>query len=237
MTIGRTTLSHHVVQEIIEEIKERGLRAGDEIPAEGELAERHGVNRLAVREAIRTLVARGVLVSSQGKRARVAIPSPTVLEQILEFRLSQDAMSFQDLLETRRVIEAELARRAADRVAAGEGTVDEAVRALEAMRGAIGDREAFISTDLAFHRAVADLASSELFSFILAAMNGILLDARRASYEGRAQRGGGQEATVQAHQLIVDAIAAGDGDRAAEAMTGHLAETGHDLGLEKARRS
>lgn len=107
MTIGRTTLSHHVAQEIIGEIKLRGLRAGDEIPAEGELAERHGVNRLAVREAIRTLVARGVLVSSQGKRARVAVPAPAVLEQIIDFRLSQSSMDLVDLLVTRRVIEAE----------------------------------------------------------------------------------------------------------------------------------
>ncbi|MEU2679417.1 FCD domain-containing protein [Streptomyces sp. NPDC007107] len=231
MTIGRTTLSHHVVQEIIEEIKLRGLRAGDEIPAEGELAERHGVNRLAVREAIRTLVARGVLVSSQGKRARVAIPTPAVLEQIIDFRLSQDSMDLVDLLDTRRVIEAELARRAAVRVAAGEGTVAEAVRALESMRRAVGDREAFIAGDLAFHQAVADLADSGLFSFVLTAMNGILLDSRRASYRGRERRGATQESTVEAHQRIVDAIESGDGDRAAEAMTAHLAETGHDLGL------
>ncbi|WP_406458533.1 GntR family transcriptional regulator [Streptomyces sp. NBC_00876] len=154
MTIGRTTLSHHVAQEIIGEIKLRGPRAGDEIPAEGELAERHGVNRLAVREAIRTLVARGVLVSGQGKRARVAVPAPAVLEQIIDFRLSQNSMDLVDPL-----------------------------------------------------------------------------DSRRASYRGRERRGAGQEATVEAHRRIADAIAAGEGDRAAEAMTAHLAETGHDLGL------
>ncbi|MET9730112.1 FCD domain-containing protein [Streptomyces sp. NPDC006458] len=230
MTISRTTLSHHVVQEIIEEIKQRGLRAGDEIPAEAELAERCGVNRLAVREAIRTLVARGVLVSSQGKRARVALPTPAVLEQILDFRLSQDAMDFQDLLDTRRVIEAELARRAAARVAAGEGSTKDAERALDAMREAT-DAEAFIAGDLAFHQAVADLAVSGLFSFILAAMNGVLVEARRASYRGRARRGARQDATVEAHQRILDAVAAGDEDGAAKAMTDHLTETGHDLGL------
>lgn len=231
MTIGRTTLSHHVAQEIIGEITLRGLRAGDEIPAEGELAERHSVNRLAVREAIRTLVARGVLVSSQGRRARVAVPAPAVLEQIIDFRLSQNSMDMVDLLDTRRVIEAELARRAAVRVATGEGSMTDVVRALNAMGGAGGDREAFIAADLAFHQAVAELAASGLFSFVLTAMNGILLDSRRASYHGRERRGAGQEATVEAHRRIADAIAAGEGDRAAEAMTDHLAETGHDLGL------
>ncbi|WP_406417260.1 hypothetical protein [Streptomyces sp. NBC_00842] len=36
---------------------------------------------------------------------------------------------------------------------------------------------------------------------------------------------------VEAHGRIADAIAADEGDRAAEVVTAHLAETGHDLGL------
>ncbi len=231
MTIGRGTLSDQVVREIIAEIKQRGLQAGDEVPAEGELAERHGVNRLVVREAIRTLVARGVLVSSQGKRARVAVPSPAVLEQILDFRLSQNSMDLHDLLDTRQVIEGALARRAAVRVAAGHGSVAEAERALSAMRDCVGDREAFIAGDLAFHQALADLAESNVLSFILAAMNGTLLAARRTSYLGREQRGSSHRATIDAHQRILDAVAAGDPEAAAEAMTDHLTETSHDLGL------
>ncbi|MFE2726672.1 FadR/GntR family transcriptional regulator [Kitasatospora sp. NPDC059327] len=231
MTIERATLSDTVAREIIDEIKQRRLRAGDEIPAEGELAERYGVNRLAVREAIRTLVARGVLVSSQGKRARVATPSPAVLRQILEFRLSQKSMDLRDLLDTRRVIECELARRAAARVAAGHGSTAEAERALDIMSGANGSPEAFIAADLAFHQALSDLAESEVFSFILTAMNGALLDARRASYRGREERGKGQDATIEAHRRILDAITAGDPERAARAMADHVEETGHDLGL------
>ncbi|MCX5071212.1 FCD domain-containing protein [Streptomyces sp. NBC_00513] len=231
MTIERLTLSDTVAREIIEEIRQRRLREGDEIPAEGELAERHGVNRLAVREAIRTLTARGVLVSSQGKRARVATPSPAVLTQILEFRLNQQSMDLRDLLDTRRVIECELARRAAARIAAGHGSTAEAERALETMVGAVGDPEAFIAADLAFHHAVSELAASEVFSFLLAAMNGALLDARRASYRGREQRGECQGATIEAHRHILDAIAAGDPERAARAMADHIEETGHDLGF------
>lgn len=184
-----------------------------------------------MREAIRTLTARGVLVSSQGKRARVATPSPAVLAQILEFRLSQKSMDLQDLLDTRRVIECELARRAAARIADGHGSIAEAAQALDNMIAAGASSEAFIAADLAFHNAVSDLAASEVFSYLLAAMNGALLDARRASYRGRERRGEGQDSTIGAHRDILDAIAAGDPERAARAMTDHLKETGHDLGL------
>ncbi|WP_329059405.1 FCD domain-containing protein [Streptomyces sp. NBC_01453] len=231
MTIARGTFGDQVAREIIKEIQERRLQPGDEIPAEGELAERHGVNRLSVREAIRILVARGVLLSSQGRRARVATPSPAVLEQIIAFRLSQESMDLRDLLETRRVIEGELARRAAVRVAEGLGGTEQAELALQAMRTASDSPESFIAADLAFHDAVKELADAQVFSFILTALNGVLLDARRASYLGRERRGTGQQATIDEHARILHAIAEGDGEAAAEAMTVHLAQTGHDLGL------
>lgn len=68
MAVRRTTLFDQVASEIITLIEETGLKPGDEVPPEGELAARFGVNRLAVREAIRALAAREILVSSQGGR-------------------------------------------------------------------------------------------------------------------------------------------------------------------------
>ncbi|MFD0263021.1 FadR/GntR family transcriptional regulator [Kitasatospora indigofera] len=140
-------------------------------------------------------------------------------------------MDLRDLIDTRRVIEGELARRAASRIAAGHGSPEEAERALSAMHDRTGDRDAFIAADLAFHQAVADLADSNVLSFILAAMNGVLLDARRTSFLGREQRGSSHQETIDAHREILDAVAAGNPDAAAEAMSRHLTETGHDLGL------
>lgn len=231
MTFERTTLSDQVAQAIIKEIDERRLRPGDEIPAEGELGERYGVNRLVVREAVRTLVAREILVSSQGKRARVSTPSPAVFAQILGFRLSQQSMELADLLYTRRVIECELAAQAAVQIAAGQGDIGPLERALAGMRDAGGERETFISHDIAFHQAIADLANAPILAFVLAGMHDVLLYSRRASFEGRAQRVVGIEATIGEHQLILAAITAGDSALASRTMADHLAETGHDLGL------
>jgi GntR family transcriptional repressor for pyruvate dehydrogenase complex len=227
----RSTLSDHVVQELIRDIRDRGLVEGDEIPAEGELAERYGINRLAVREAIRTLVARGVLISSQGKRARVSGPTPHVLRQTLEFQLSQNSLDMLDLVQTREVIEGALARRAADRVAAGDRRLDSVAAALEDMRASGGSSESFIRADLAFHSAIAEAADAKLLTFILVAMNDVLLDARRASFEGRARRGSSQNDVIAAHQRILDAIAAGDPEAAGTAMIEHLHDSRLDLGL------
>ncbi|GAA3129481.1 GntR family transcriptional repressor for pyruvate dehydrogenase complex [Kribbella aluminosa] len=231
MSIERTTLSDHVAKGIVADIAERGLKAGDEIRAEGELAELYGVNKLVVREAIRTLVAREILVSSQGKRARVSTPSPAVFGQILAFRLGQRSMAMRDLIDTRIVVEGALAARAAERIADGSGDVKAIEKSLVDMREPGLTAEAFISFDLQFHDGIADLADASILSFILSAMQGVLLDTRRASYAGRRKRQAGVDRTIEEHQAILDAIAAGDPARATAAMTGHLSETGRDLGL------
>lgn len=229
MTFERTTLSDHVALAIIKEIDEKYLRPGDDIPAEGELASRYGVNRLVVREAVRTLVAREILVSSQGKRARVSTPSPAVFAHILGFRLNQQSMELADLLYTRRVIESELAAQAAAQMAAGHGDIRALEVALSGMRDAGGERETFISHDVAFHQAIADLADAPILAFVLAGMHDVLLYSRRASFEGRAQRLIGIQPTIAEHEQILRTIAVGDAAGASQAMADHLAEAGHDL--------
>lgn len=231
--IVRATLSQQVTRRLRAEIEARGLRPGEEIPGEGELARRYGVNRLAVREAIRTLVARGILSSSQGRRARVATPSPEVLEDVLGFLLHQERLTIADLLDTRELVEGELARRAARRVAGAEPGTADALAGLAAIHEAMRtsrDREPFIAHDLAFHHGIGELAGGGLLAFVLSALSGPLLEARRASYEGHSRRSGGHAATVEAHRRILDAIAAGDPVGAGAAMAAHLADTRRDLG-------
>ncbi|GAA3217861.1 FadR/GntR family transcriptional regulator [Dactylosporangium siamense] len=229
MTVTRTTLGDQLARGIVGKIETMGLGPGDEIPAEGELAREFGVNRLVVREAIRTLVAREILMSSQGRPARVSIPSPRVFGQILEFRLNQNSLDFDDLVDTRRVIEGELVRRAASRVKTKAASVDRGREILAEMAGAADNRDRFIELDIAFHAAIAEMAGAQLLQFILDSLEAVLLRARQASYDGRVRRGEDQKRTLRAHERILAAIAEGDADKAADAMAKHLAETARDL--------
>ncbi|MGW4028839.1 FadR/GntR family transcriptional regulator [Streptomyces sp. NPDC004838] len=227
--VRRSTLADQIAEQIIERIETLGLRPGDEIPSEGELARQFGVNRLAVREAIRTLVAREILVSSQGRPARVTVPSSAVLRQTLEFRLRQQSLGMDDLVETRRVIEGELVRQAARRVAAGEASADKARGYLEEMAGAQHDPDRFVALDVAFHHAIAETAGNRLLALILESLEGVLLDSRRASFDGRTRAGRSQGPTLLAHARILDAVASGDPEAAGAAMADHLSDTARDL--------
>ncbi|MFD3563636.1 FadR/GntR family transcriptional regulator [Streptomyces sp. NPDC058686] len=231
MAVRRTTLFDQVAGEIVALIEESALEPGDDVPSEGELAARFGVNRLAVREAIRVLSAREILVSSQGRPARVNVPSARVFGQILQFRLRQQSLEFADVLDARGAIEGALASRAAARVASGEASPDAAGALLDEMEGAVEDRDRFVALDLAFHHEIARMAGNGMLELVLESLSDILTAHRLASYEGRSRRGDSQRATITAHRRILNAIASGTPQVAVAAMAAHLDETGEDLAV------
>lgn len=228
-SLRRQPLADQVAQRIADQINKLGLRAGDELPSEGELARRFGVNRLAVREAIRILAAREIISSSQGRPARVTTPSARVFGQLLDFLHQQRTLDFADLLDTRQVLEVELARRAAVNVRAGQASVEQAGDILDSMAANLDNRDAFVSLDVAFHNEIARAAASPTLHLILESLETVLFRARQHTYEGRRQRGHDQSGTVEAHRAILDAIAAGDANAAAGRMASHLASTAADL--------
>lgn len=227
--LRRQNLADQVAQRIVEHIETAGLRPGDELPPESELGRRFAVNRLAVREAIRILAAREILESSQGRPARVTTPSARVFGQLLDFLHQQRQLDVADLLDTRQVLEVELARRAAARVRSGQASVERAASILGDMTASLDYRDTFVALDVAFHSEVARAARSPVLHLILESLETVLFRARQLSYEGRRQRGKDQSGTVAAHQAILDAVAAGDPDAAAERMASHLTSTAADL--------
>lgn len=229
----RATAAEQVAARIVTLIEELHLRPGDVVPAEAELSRRFEVNRLAVREAIRILAAREILVSSQGRPARVTVPSGQVFGQMLEFRLRQDSLRFEDLVDARRAIEGALARRAAQRVAAGHVTVHTAELRLAEMADAVADPDRFIALDVAFHQDLAELGGNGMLQLVLDSLGGVLLESRRSSYTGRSRRGDGHSATIAAHRAVLDAIRRGDPAAAGAAMDEHLLDTERDLHAAK----
>jgi GntR family transcriptional repressor for pyruvate dehydrogenase complex len=225
--VTRRTLSDQVADGIVDMLVARGLGPDESIGSEQELAAQFGVSKLVVREAIRTLAARGILRPSQGKPATVQVPGSDILAQLLEFRMHFTELGLEDLLATRRLIEGELAfEAAADPTGAWSA---DARAALDRMRAAVGDLDRFIAADLDFHRAIAWGGRNELLRLVLESLEGLLLTTRQATMQGRAARGQGDAGVIAAHARILDAIEAGDAEGARDAMHAHLDETLRDL--------
>lgn len=227
--LDRRTLADQVADAILNDIIDQRLAPGTPLPSERLLAERFEVNRLVIREATRTLVAREFLDSGQGRPARVRLPSGSTLAQVLRFHLLLEEVAPGDVLRARHLIETELASDAARTIAASAGDVDRIAAVLATMEVVVDDAELFVQRDLEFHREIAELSGNRLFALLLAGLESLLLEVRRLSYASSEQQGEGQRRAIEHHRHILAAIADGDPDRARAAMQAHIDQTADDI--------
>ena len=118
MTFGQVRqrrLSDDIVTQLESMILEGTLKAGERLPAERVLAERFGVSRPSLREAIQKLVAKGLLVSRQGGGNYVAAELGSTFSDPLLHLLESNPDAQRDLLEFRHTLEGSCAFYAAQR--------------------------------------------------------------------------------------------------------------------------
>ncbi|MEU4773484.1 FCD domain-containing protein [Micromonospora sp. NPDC023644] len=200
----------HRVRQTIAQLRERILGGewpiGGRIPTEPQLVAALGVGRNTVREAVRALVHAGVLECRQGSGTYVV--STDELAPVVARRLTADRMA--EVVEVRRAFEVEAARLAALRRTTEDlAALDDALAAREAAwRG--GRVDEFVEADAALHTAVVAAAHNGMLAELYASV-GAALRSTVAQSMGDALE---PERYVD-HSRLVEAIRAGDADRAA----------------------
>jgi GntR family transcriptional regulator, transcriptional repressor for pyruvate dehydrogenase complex len=205
------------------------LEPGAELPSESELAADHGVSRLTVREAVKTLQARGLVEMSQGRRPTVAYPNARPVDDFFAAAIRRDPRQLLDLLEVRRALEVHIASLAA--LHANRAATNAMELALDAMRRTAHDPtpDAVNAADISFHEALAAASGNTLLTLLIEGMEPSLHASRLQSLRGHLTRGGTVEDVIEAHQRILERVRARDPDGAAAAMREHLAQTARDL--------
>lgn len=148
------------------EIIERGLSPGTRLPGEEALGARFGASRPAVREALQSLKARGLIASRRGSGSYVAErPAADGVRDSLALysALRRDAPSFLELLDLRLLVESFCTRALAGAPERAAGLTEN----LRRMEAAAGDMESFGREDIAFHLALVEATGHALFSNIL----------------------------------------------------------------------
>jgi GntR family transcriptional repressor for pyruvate dehydrogenase complex len=223
--VDRTSVVDSVVEQL--EALIFSLEPGEALQSEGKLAEALGVSRLTVREATRTLEARGLLEIRQGRRPTVAAPNGSLVGDFFEIAVRRDPRALLDLLDVRRALEVHIAALAAKR--ATKGDIADMEMSIAAMRTGESESEAFHDADVRFHENLAAASGNRLLVFLIEALAGPLRESRLRSFAGHRARGGGVEDVVEQHQEILDAVKARSTKSAAEAMRNHLTQTERDL--------
>jgi len=209
-------LADKVAAMMLDTILARRLRPGDRLPSERELGEQFGVSRTVIREAVRSLAAKGVIEVRSGSGLRVAAVGATnVTESMSLFLRHSSDLGYPKVHEVRTILEVEIARLAAER--ASDEDVAVLTEICERMEAAIDDVAAAALLDVEFHRAIARSTHNELFLVLLDAIGDALLEVRRENLSV----GSGAE-TIALHRRILERIAAHDPDGACAAMKEHL---------------
>lgn len=197
------------------------LERGDRLPNETILARQFGVSRGTVREALRALAAQNLIRTAKGAGGGSFVTMPTA-DHISEFLHANigllgesEAVSLQEFLEARAVLEVPAARLAAER---RRDTDVEALRSSIVEDPAGQTTEEQFEYNKGFHSAVMDACGNTL---LLIAAQPIFLvlqtNLSRSSVDERFHR-----QIHDDHERIAGAIEAGDPNAAEEGMRDHL---------------
>jgi DNA-binding FadR family transcriptional regulator len=198
------------------------------LPIESELCRTLKVSRTVLREAIKTLSAKG-LVDVSPKRGTTVRPrekwnllDPSVMEWQVAAGLD-DELFIRNLCEVRRFLEPEVAGLAAERATIEE--IEQLYWHLGEMQSNVHQDDAFISADMKFHGVIFCASRNELLQHVADAIGGAL----RASRSITVRRAGSSEASMPLHRNVADAIRDRDPMAARAAMTLVVAGATRDI--------
>jgi len=218
-------LYEQIVQQIEQSVVEGSLKAGDQLPAERELAQQFGVSRTAVREAIKALREKGLVELQPGRGTFITNGTSHSMRHSLDFmtRIGHNNGSAY-LTEVRAALEPEIAAMAAARIQ------DEHLASLrEAI--AVMDRsyrcpDAYIEADLDFHLTLAEAVANPIFLSLIDSIVDLLREQRMRIFQVE----GGPERGQLHHKLILEAVEQRDAQKARLAMSAHLQQVTADAG-------
>ncbi|MCG8403468.1 MAG: FadR family transcriptional regulator [Firmicutes bacterium] len=217
--IGRSdTLRHEVVEYIRKLIEEGKLKPGDRLPTEREMAEKFGVSRTVIRDAVKTLTGLGVLEVKHGIGIFAAVPDSQSIARQLSGLLFYREDTINNLFEVRMLLETEAAGWAAERRNREDlELLFENARSHKSIAES-GDVKTMGELDRSFHILVANATGNPV---IIRLMKN-LLDLFMVSNQQTLTITGRALQSVEEHRQICAAIKKKDVAKARLAMTKHL---------------
>jgi GntR family transcriptional regulator, transcriptional repressor for pyruvate dehydrogenase complex len=230
--VRTSRLYEQIVQQIEESIVKGDLKPGDQLPAERDLAQRFGVSRTAVREAVKALREKGLVEAYSGRGTFITDGTTQAVRQSLDLMVKiGQSEGTNHLAEVRAILEPEIAALAATRIQEPElATMREAVSIMDR---AGPDPEAYIEADLDFHLALAEAAANPLILSLLDSIVGLLREQRLRIFRVP----GGPERGQFHHKRILEAVERHDAEKARQAMRAHLQQVSEDSQAPAAKRA
>ena len=227
-TLPRPKIRDLVIERLKSYIASEGLKAGNRLPNEMELAARFGVSRLSLREATKALELLGIIESKTGVGLTVGHVELERVASHLGFHSALQDGSAIELIDTRIVIETGALPYVARRMAADPSVYERLRAQAERFRGT-RDLQEWIELDIGFHRLLLEssgLAPLAAFHELLQVFfENFRVSVRRAQWHD----------AIACHFRVIDALRDQDVERAIEELRAQIES--HKERLGTGRRS
>ncbi len=211
--IDRVSMSEEIIDHLKTQIISRSLKPGEKLPSEENLAEKMGVGRGTIREALRVLIHMG-LVERKGNGTYV---TEGKISNNYKFKLDE-YRDLVEIMEVRKVVEPALAKYAAER--RNTEVVKEIGKELQKMKEGIQDVNEFILHDNKFHDLIFDASGNSILEGfikglkVLMKKNQAVVLRERYSYI--------MPKSLDFHEKIYQAILNNNGEEAYKLMLNHI---------------
>ena len=213
--------SEQIVEDIIEKIRSKELLPGDKLPNEYELSDTYYCSRMAVREALKILTAKGLVITKHGEGSFVNTLNIETIAEILDNLFLLSDVTNLEMMQLRKLMETEAARLCAKN--RNEEDLQEIIHYMnlrEEYAKATQTPENIqkkYDADRMFHLSIAKGSHNELFvNFINTIQKTMSLHQSHSASEETSRN------TSLYHEEITKAIQDKDADRAADMMNAHL---------------
>ncbi|QFT66461.1 MULTISPECIES: FadR/GntR family transcriptional regulator [Stappiaceae] len=215
-TIQKEGLSVQIANAIRNAILEGRLAGEERLPSEADLAERFGVSRSTVREALKRLAAQNLIRSERGSSGGAFVNRMTWAEAqdnlmtTTRLLIGMNDIPLEDAIEARFALEAAALPLAAEKRT--DDQLAELAREISRQRNRDTSDEDFCASDVAFHSAVARATDNPILVFQLSAA----FEAMQPLMNMLVYRLRDRERIADLHQALADALAARDSAAAAQ---------------------
>jgi DNA-binding FadR family transcriptional regulator len=231
-TIQKEGLSVQIANAIRDAILEGRLAGEERLPSEAELAERFGVSRSTVREALKRLAAQNLIRSERGSSGGAFVNRMTWdeaqdnLVTMTRLLIGMNDIPLEDAIEARFALETSALPLAAEK--RSQDHLADMRREIARQRDALTSDEAFCASDVAFHSAIASATGNPLLGFQLSAA----FEAMQPLMNMLVYKLRDRERIADLHEALADALESGDGGMAQQQLEALSAYT-RDLAAQR----
>lgn len=198
------------------------LRVGDKLPGERELARQFDVSRPVLRDAIKELERRGLIVTRHGGGTFVADVIGDVFSETMLELIAKHPKATRDYLEYRRDVEGIAAAYAAERATEHDRKLlTDVIERMEAAHAKDNFQEE-ASIDIEFHHAVCECAHNVILMHTLRSCYRLLANGVFFSRSLVYGHPGAREELLKQHKAVYEAIMASDAPAARRAAEAHM---------------